>query len=231
MTRTSRRRGSFLSSYRLDDAYVLKPDRRHGVPGILSGTDAEGNPVLVKAWPKLAGADDPELREVWHAEVRQLHRLGGYPTAAEVIVTLLHAGEDERGFYLILDPGQRRPLTPILEHTHAGHWLKNQRRPQNRALLWHNLVRLCAGLEILHAQGLLHKNINEWAIVTAGGIEPDFQLTGFEWSVRLAGAALRNSPTRGQDKQLSESASFLHDWRDFGLLAAKLMDVPVWRSR
>ncbi len=228
MAKTSRRRrGSFLSSYRLDDAYLLKPDRKSGVPGILSGTDAEGNPVLVKVWPKLAGMDDPELHEVWHAEVRQLHRLGGYPTAAEMIVTLLHAGEDERGFYLILDPGQRHPLAPILERSHAGHWLKNQRRPQNRALLWHNFLRLCAGLEILHAQGLLHKNINEWAIVTAGGNESDFQLTGFEWSVRLVGAALSKSPTGGRDKRLTEPASFLHDWRDFGFLAAKLMDVPI----
>ena len=171
--------------------------------------------------------DDPELHEVWHAEVRQLHRLGGYPTAAEMIVTLLHAGEDEKGFYLILDPGQRRPLATILQHAQAGCWLKNQRRPQNRTLLWHNFLRLCAGLEILHAQGLLHKNINEWAIVTAGGTEPDFQLTGFEWSVRLVGAALSHSAARGRDKRTSEPTSFLHDWRGFGFLAAQLMDVPI----
>lgn len=228
MAKTSRRRrGSFLSSYRLEDAYLLKPDRKRGGPGILAGTDADGNPILAKVWPKVAATDDPELREVWHAEVRQLHRLGGYPTAIETIVTLLHAGEDEKGFYLILDPGQRRPLATILQHASAGHWLKNQRRPQNRRVLWFNFLRLCTGLEILHAQGLLHKNINEWAIVTAGGIEPDFQLTGFEWTVRLVGAALSHSRPGDRGQRTIEPTSFLHDWRDLGFLAAQLMDVPI----
>ena len=222
-----RRRGSFLSNFRLDDAYLLRPDRKRGIPGILSGIDSDGNPILVKVWPKPAGTDDSELHEIWHSEVRQMHRLGGYPTAAETIVTLQHAGEDESGFYLILDPGQRRPLATILAHAHAGHWLKNQRRPQNRTLLWHNLLRMSAGLEILHTQGLLHKNFNEWAIVTTGETEPDFQLTGFEWSVRLVGAALSRPPERGRDKRSSEPTSFLHDWRDFGLLAAQLMEVPI----
>ena len=222
-----RRRGPFLDSYRLDDAYLLRPDRKHGVPGILAGSDSNGHPIVVKVWPKTAGIDDPELQEIWHSEVRQLHRLGGYPTAADMIANLQHAGEDESGFYLVLDPGQRRPLATILEHAHSGHWLRNQRLPQNRTLLWNNFLRLCSGLETLHAQGLLHKNLNTWAILTMGGSEPDFQLTGFEWSVRLVGAAASQLPARRRDKDSGQPASFLHDWRDFGLLVAELMDVPI----
>ena len=222
-----RRRGPFLDSYRLDDAYLLRPDKKHGVPGILSGSDANGHPILVKVWPKSDGIDDPELREIWHSEVRQLHRLAGYPKAADMIVNLQHAGEDEFGFYLVLGPGQRRPLATILEHAHSGHWLKNQRTPQHRTLLWNNFLRLCAGLETIHAQGLLHKNLNDWAILTMAGSEPDFQLTGFEWSVRLVGAAASQLPSRRRDKQSGQPASFLHDWRDFGLLVAHLMHVPI----
>ena len=222
-----RRRGPFLDSYRLDDAYLLRPDRKRGIPGILAGSDPNGHPVLVKVWPKTAGTNDPELQEIWHSEVRQLHRLGGYPIASDMIANLQHAGEDETGFYLVLDSGQRRPLATVLKHAHSGHWIKNQRLPQNRSSLWINILRLCAGLETLHAQGLLHKNLNTWAILTMAGSEPDFQLTGFEWSVRLVGAAASQLPARRQDKHSGQPASFLHDWRDFGLLIADLMDVPI----
>ena len=222
-----RRRGSFLDPYWLDDAYILKPDRKNGIPGILSGTNENGQPVLIKVWPKRSGADDYELREIWHSEVRQLHRLGGYPTAADMIANLQHAGEDKVGFYLVLDPGQRRPLATILENVDGQHWLNNQRHPRNRAYLWHNLLRTCAGLKLLHVQGLLHKNLNNWAILTMGGSEPDFQLTGFEWSVRIVGTASNSMPTRLRQSQSSLPASFFHDWRDFGLLVAELMKVPI----
>lgn len=222
-----RRRGAFLHAYRLDDAYLLKPDRKHGVPGILSGSDEQGRPILVKVWTKHTRTEDTELREIWHSEVRQLHRLGGYPTASDMIANLQHAGEDEAGFYLVLDPGQRRPLATILENAQGGHWLRNQRHPQNRVYLWNNLLRTCAGLEALHVQGLLHKNLNTWSILTMGESEPDFQLTGFEWSVRIMGAATSPLPARLRISQTGLPASFLHDWRDLGLLVAEMMEVPI----
>ena len=222
-----RRRGSFLDSYRLDDAYLLRPDLKGGRPGILSGTDEDGQPVLVKVWTKSAGTPDSELREIWHHEIRQLHRLGGYFGAGDTIATLQQAGNDEAGFYLVLDPGQRRPLESLLAQKHPGHWLTNQRSLSNRAKLWRNLTRISSGLEILHTQGLIHKNLDKWAILTTGSDEPDFLLTGFEWSIRLVGAAARSSSARRPNRPSSEPASFLQDWRDFGFLAADLMNVPL----
>ena len=228
-TKPRRRRGRFLDPYRLDDTYLLKPDRKAGRPGILAGVNEDGHPVLVKVWPKTAGTPDSELRGIWHHEVRQLHRLGGYPRAADTIATLQHAGMDEAGFYLILDPGQRRPLASILARNPPGHWLTNQRSPSNRAKLWRNLARISSGIETLHAQGLLHKNLDNWAILTTGSDEPDFQLTGFEWSIRLVGAASGRSSARRQSRPSGEAASFLLDWRDFGLIAANLINVPLGR--
>ena len=227
--RSRRRRGTFLNRYRLDGSYLLRPDRKKGRPGIRSGFDEDGHPILIKVWPRTAETTDLDLREIWYHEVRQLHRLGGYPKAADTIAILQDAGEDESGFYLVLEPGQRRPLASILTHTSSGNWLNNQRLPHNRALLWRNLTRICSGLETLHTQGLLHKNLNTWAILATGSEEPDFQLTGFEWSVRLVGEAAGRSSLRRSNRSSGEPASFLKDWKDFGLLAAGLMNVPLQR--
>ena len=228
MTRRSkRRRGAFLDRYRLDGSYLLKPDRKKGRSGIRLGVDADGHPVLIKVWPKITETTNLDLREIWHHEVRQLHRLGGYPKAADTIAILQNTGEDESGFYLVLEPGQRQPLASILAHASTGDWLKNQRSPHNRALLWRNLIRICSGLETLHTQGLLHRNLNTWAILATGSKEPDFQLTGFEWSVRLVGEAIGKSSSRRSNRSSGEPASFLKDWKDFGLLAADLMNVPI----
>lgn len=224
-TRSKRRRGGFLERFKLDEAYLVRPDRKTGRPGILVGTDADEERVLVKVWPKTPGAPDDDLREIWHHELRQLHRLGGYPGAAETIVSLSQAEADDTGFYLVLDLGQRRPLATLLKAGPNGKSLGNTRLPSNRARLWQNLARIASGLETLHAQGLLHRNLDAWSILTTGGDEPDFQLTGFEWSIRLMGAATGSSAARASERSSGEPASFLQDWRALGRLSAELLGI------
>jgi hypothetical protein len=230
MAKTSRRRrGSFLDNYRPEDAYLLKPDRRTGRPGLLTGFDPEGDPVIIKIWQRQSGAQNTDLEEIWHNEVRQLLRLGGYPGAAASIAPLHQAGHDEAGFYLVLKPGQRRPLATLLQHANAGHWLANQRSPSNRVRLWRNLRRIVSGLDILHTQGLLHWNIDRWAILTIGGDDADFQLTGFEWSLRLVTAAAGKQAPRRSEVEAVGPTSFLEDWKGFGILAADLFGVNLQR--
>jgi hypothetical protein len=230
MTEKKRRRqGSFLDDYQIDDQMVLKPDRKAGKPGVYAGFDPDGDPVLVKFWPKVAGAPDEDLREIWHNEVRQLHRLGGYPGAERSIATLHQTGVDATGFYLVLKPGQRRPLAKFLEHLPPGHWLANPRNPANRAKLWRNLLRIVGGLEILHTQGLLHRSLDHWSILATGGDEPDFLLTGFEWSLRLVGVAAPVGRARATPLGLAQPASFLEDWKALGRLAAHLLGLPEQR--
>jgi serine/threonine protein kinase len=71
------------------------------------------------------------------------------------------------------------------------------RLPRNRRRLWANALRAAEALELLHSQGIIHRNIDPWAIVTNFGDQPDFRLTGFEWSMRIAAsdsmAAVRKS--------------------------------------
>src|ERR1700730_1577516 len=111
----TRRREGFLAEYKLDDTYMQKPDPSAGRAGLLGGYSPDGLPILVKVWRRRKGHVDTELEEIWRHELRQLHRLAGFPGASETIAHLRQAGLDEHGFYLVLDPGQRRPLQVMLD--------------------------------------------------------------------------------------------------------------------
>src|SRR5262245_60600873 len=98
--RHPRRKANFLDRYRLDDRLLQRAHPRIGRAGMIGGEDQEtGQRVIIKEWrrdPKLA---DDELREIWRQEIRQLHRLAGYPGAREHIVMLHDSAEDSDGFY------------------------------------------------------------------------------------------------------------------------------------
>lgn len=221
-SRTSRRRG-FLEEYRLEEAYLKRPDRTTGRPAIFEGLAPDGEPVLVKTWPRNPKQNDEDLAEIWRHELRQLHRLYGYPGAADLIAPLRATGSDERGFYLVLDPGNRRPLAMILRHAPANHWVKQPRVTRNRLAMWANLRRVANALEKLHLQGLLHRNLDEWSLLTSGTEEPDFQLTGFEWSMRVA-AVDDAKDRRGRLRPSSDTYdSFRRDWAALGWIAADLL--------
>ena len=222
----SRRRGGFLKDYRLEETYLLRPDRASGRPGISEGVAPDGEPVLVKNWPRTPKQPDDDLAEIWYHELRQLHRLYGYPGVADLIAPLKATGSDERGFYLVLDPGSRRPLAVILEHGPLNHWLKQPRMARNRIRVWANLKRVADALEKLHRQGLLHRNLDPWAILTAAIEEADFQLTGFEWSMRVA-TVDDNKDRRGRVRPgRDEYDSFRRDWSALGWIAADLVGAP-----
>lgn len=222
--RTSRRRG-FLEEYRLDDTYLLRPDRATGRPAIFEGLAPNGEPVLVRTWPRNPRQNDEDLAEIWRHELRQLHRLYGYPGAADLIAPLRATGSDERGFYLVLDTGNRRPLATILQYAPANYWLKQPRVARNRIAMWANLKRVANALEKLHLQGLLHRNLDGWSLLTSGSEEPDFQLTGFEWSMRVA-AVDDVKDRRGRLRPSPDTYdSFRRDWAALGWVATDLLGV------
>jgi AAA domain len=223
MGKTNRRtrRGDFLEKYDPAETFLLRPNRASGAAGIIEGFGPLGEPVLIRTWP--GKTTDNDLRDIWRNELRVLHRLGGAPGAEAYIARLLDAGEDGKGFHIVLATDQRRPLAVLIERSRPGtaDWLRVTSVPANRRRLWRNFERVARGLEILHSQGLLHCNLDVWSVLTTGATEPDFQLTGFEWSLRLMGTADR---TRGVKEQ-AKPASFLDDWADFARLAAKLLGV------
>jgi AAA domain len=216
--------GRFLDAFQeVDEQFLLAPDETTGRAGILSGHTVTGNPVLIKVWPRNRKGRDSDLEEIWRHELRQLHRLAGYPGAHDLIAQLVQSHADNQGFYLVLDPGQRRPLEIARRHGSAGHWLKQPRLAANRVQIWRNVKRISQAMEILHLQGLLHRNLDTWAILTAASDEPDFQLTGFEWSMRLA--STHKAAKLGSKSSDSERYSFQHDWLLLGLLVADLLGV------
>jgi hypothetical protein len=170
--------------------------------------------------------DDRELEEVWRHEIRQLHRLVSYPGASSRLAVLQDSAEVDDGFHLLLANDHRLPMQRWLDDPRGGDWYRTPRTPRNRVRLWSEIARIAEGLEILHAQGLLHRNIDTWSVLTSVGDEPDFLLTGFEWSIRLTSAAAGRQRRRGGSTARTTRYSFYEDWRAVAVLACRLMNFP-----
>ncbi|USX18851.1 AAA domain-containing protein [Oxalobacteraceae bacterium OTU3REALA1] len=224
--RIGTRKTEFLSRFRLDNRALQRGDAKSGKAKIIGGTNREsGERVVLKHWRRDASGGDAALKEIWRQEIRQLHRLAGCPGAREYMITQLDSGEDEDGFYLVLDPGQRLPIEALKDRLAEYHWIHQSKLPINRMKIWANLTRVASGLDILHSQGMLHRNLDLWSVFSSGSEEPDFQLSGFEWSVRLAGVANTAASRVKANTVEGIVYSFLEDWRDFSRLACSLLGV------
>lgn len=215
----------FLADYSVQDTYLLKPDRAVGRAGILRARDPQSRDVLVKYWPVAKGIDSTDLEEIWRSEIRQLQRLAAVPRADDLFVHMLTSGKDEEGFYLVLDPGQGSPLESFLQSSKKPDLLAQGRQPRARRVLWANARRLAEALELLHSQGAIHRNLDPWAVVTALTEEPDFRITGFEWSMRIANVAGKQRK-KVHAPRVENAFSFARDWRDLALLLALFLDIP-----
>ena len=91
MSGRTRKRAGFLDSYRVDERWLVPPDKEAGRPGICEAFSADGSAVLVKTWPRLSKAADRDIEAVWSHELRQLHRLAGYPGANDLLPELIDA--------------------------------------------------------------------------------------------------------------------------------------------
>jgi hypothetical protein len=218
------RRG-FLADYNVEDTYLLKPDRGHGRAGILRARNPSSVDVLIKFWPRSKNIDDGDLEDIWRSEIRQLQRLAAVPRADDLFVHMVTSGKDREGFYLVLDPGQGNPLENFQRTAKKPELLAQARFPRARRVLWANARRLAEALELLHSQGAIHRNLDPWAIVTALAEEPDFRITGFEWSMRISAAATAQA-AKIKAPRAENSFSFARDWRDLALLFALFLDIP-----
>ena len=215
----------FLAEYSVDDKYLLNPDRGHGRAGILRARNPSSLDVIIKFWPRAKGVDDSDLEDIWRSEIRQLQRLAAVPKADDLFVHMVTSGRDKEGFYLVLDPGQGSPLEHFLRASRKPELLAQARQPRMRRILWANARRLAEALDLLHSQGAIHRNLDPWAVVTALTEEPDFRITGFEWSMRIAAVDARQA-TQLTAPRADDSYSFARDWRDLALLFVLFLDIP-----
>jgi len=219
-------KGGFLSEYSLEDRYLLRPDKKLGRAGIDAARNSEAQDVLIKTWPRSKGVDDSDLELIWRSEIRQLQRLSALPRAEELFVPMLASGKDKGGFYLVLNPGIGSPLYILLNANRKHPLLAQARQPRARRTLWTNILRLVNALELLHSQGIIHRNIDPWSVVTSLSDEPDFRLTGFEWSMRIAAINAENTKKLKAPRE-ERTFSFTSDWRDLAHLAALILDIPL----
>lgn len=219
---------SFLSGYQMAEDTLLEPDTLTGRPGIWPGIDEEGRNILVKFWPAQSARIDRDLEEIWRSEIRQLHTLGALPEANDLIVRMIANGRDASGFYLVLDAGEGAPLAVASRRKALPKLLATSRTPQTRAVLWQNFQRVIRGLDLLHSQGAIHRNIDPWSIISNFSVEPDFRLTGFEWSMRIAETTAEKKGVREAPRR-RPAASFAGDWYDLALVIAQILDIPPER--
>ncbi|MGE8048398.1 AAA domain-containing protein [Pseudomonas monteilii] len=220
---------NFLSSYDIDEEPLSSPQELTGRPSILSA-EKDGDLYLIKHWKRSKQVQDSEVEAIWLHELRQLHRLKGYPGADDLIATLAEHGRDPSGFYLVLDAQERIPLSQILNNRlllRRPHWIKRLKQPSARSLFWKNIIRISDAIDILHTQGLLHRQLDEEAILTSPTLHhdgKDFQLTGFEWSMRVTGlASSSNEKIKKEEEQATHS--FSNDWKDLGKLISRILKI------
>ncbi len=161
-------------------------------------------------------------------------RLQGYPGAGELFVRLHDLDVDDDKYFAVLDGGRRLLLSKVLEKRSLYTWLSNLGEVGRRRPLWEGLLRVAEALSILHAEGTLHRALSPAAVFVGPEGQGDFRLSGFEWSLRVAGrdgatarVAQRGGPIAPELDKAEGEHSTATDWFDFGLLAANLFGIPV----
>ena len=220
-----------VGKYRLTRK-IVRGDPKRGVPDLWQAEDL-GDLYYAKLWSKSSG-ENFAIQALWNREVRGLMRLQGYPGASELFVKLRDLDADEKHFFAILDGGRRQLLSEMLKERSRYSSLVNLQEAVRRRPLWEGLMRVAHALTLLHREGTLHRALSPASIFVAPDGQGDFRLSGFEWSLRVAGPD-GGSSRIGPNKlftapELDQSAgeySAATDWYDFGLVAAELFGVPV----
>jgi serine/threonine protein kinase len=211
---------------------VLAGDAKRGVPELWQAT-SYGDLHYIRVWPRTS-QNDLELKALWNREVRSLMRLHGYPGASSLFVRLQDLGVTNERYYAVLAGGEYQLLRQVLDDRPRYRWLQNLGEVSRRRPLWEGMLRIAEALSILHSEGTLHRSLNTASVFCGPDGRGEFRLSGFEWSLRIAGrdgaaARVGATPTL-QAKELDSSEgeySVATDWFDFGLITAELFGVTV----
>jgi hypothetical protein len=188
-----------------------------------------GDEFCLKLWRKTGTAADAELRELWRHEMRHVQRVMAHSGAQGVVVDLVEFVEDGNDFGVLMERAGR-PLAVLRERVSGAHWLRSLGIPVHRARLWRNVRRLVIALGIVHGQGLVHGRVGEEVVFSAGSMDPDFRLGGFEWSLWLDGERRAGgAPDLGKvgDHPSEGGLSFADDWKALGGMVCRLLGVVV----
>jgi hypothetical protein len=223
----------------LEDRFVfvgdaIAPGDRSALKSALFEVEdrSTGASRCLKLWQKTGTPADEDLRRLWLHEMRQVQRVMAYVGAKDVIVDVLEFVEDADNFGVLLERTSA-PLSVRRQRAGRSHWLQNLAASRPRTLFWRNIRRIATALGIVHAQGLVHGKLAADVIMTDASDEPDFQLSGFEWSLWVSADTADKSHaalSTESSAHRSMTYSFAEDWHALGTLVAECFHVKVRRS-
>lgn len=198
------------------------------------GRDQDNEYRLIKIWHYNGPQPDETARALWNSELRLLYRLSSSRAAEESILTLEHASIDrpQQCFVMVMKSagGGFHRLSDALADRQQHDWLMlgSFKQADARARLWKAFYRLAKGMEALHRQHIIHRNLSAESIYFDRTAGPEtLRLGGFEWSLRLGFST--GTPenvglmwsTPPEIAQGHEGYSFDADWYSFGILIAR----------
>lgn len=139
-------------------------------------------------------------KEIWLNETRQLNKLKSVTNAEKYLEVIHDSFIDNSGNYCLIYPTdeesktldtkliaiEAKPARIGLFSKSKSHWLSKDKimSTTSRMLLWKNILRLIEGIEILHGQDIIHRNINTNSVIYKESEEIDdterLVLSGFE---------------------------------------------------
>lgn len=198
------------------------------------GRDQDNEYRLIKIWHYRGAQPDETVRALWNSELRLLYRLSSSRAAEQSILTLEHASIDraQQCFVMVMKSagGGFHRLSDALADRQQHDWLMlgSFKQADARARLWKALYRLAEGMEALHRQHIIHRNLSaESTFFDRTGGPETLRLGGFEWSLRLgfsAGTPETVSLLWSTPPEIAaghEGYSFDADWYSFGVLIAR----------
>lgn len=202
------------------------------------GVDEDDSKYLIKLWPFDGARPDDLQRALWDAELRTLYRVGSSPGADDTILVLRDAGvdRDARCFVMALEAPGYESLAEALTHRSEVAWL-SPRDVASRHALWTGLQRLASGIQLLHEQYILHRDVRAETVFFNSQLgATSLRLGGFEWSVRLGTPATKAPPPGwSSPPEFFGAAVFGYrpetDWYGFGMLAVRtLLNVESYAT-
>lgn len=194
------------------------------------GVDGFDNEYLIKIWPYQEAND--LKRALWDSELRRMYRVGSSPGAEKWIVVMREADldPDHNCYVMVLQAhgSGYSTLDKAIKIRNQYAWLSNA-GVDARRLLWLGLKRLADGIQLLHSQTILHRNVTaENIFFRPEGGPSSFRLAGFEWSLRVGELHLQQPPSGwSSPPDFADNDLFAYqpetDWYGFGVLAARCL--------
>ncbi len=196
--------------------------------------DDEDECYKVKIWTPNTSNNHDFVKALWLNEARQLNKLKTANNASKYIEIIHDYFVKDGRFYLVYKSNHSYKSVHEVIKTNVRlsflnsnkHWLHtdNLSKPVNRVYFWKNISRLVNGLEILHNNGIIHRNINMHSIIydNSDDYENDekFILAGFEKSLDF------NKPKWVEiDEDKNVIYTTHQDWYDLSSFILELLDI------